>query len=452
MRRNVVLLLLTQALAAFADPVLRYRTSSCNTLEPIYVDENWQQPGGSESTMDEEEVGLFDTPQKSRERNPPFSIQLDFTQYRRGRDYTVSILTENYFDAFIIQARGAERPDGNATLVGEWKKMPGITKHLMCIGTRRSTVTDKGRPVLLGNMTFTWTAPSSDYGPISFVLSVVKGNRYTEVSSAQIPFNAFPVSIRGCGRQLSCFRRCTSQPTCPAEESDFMVVIDLTRDEQEVVISMGGLVEEVKTVAVTNGHHDKEDEMDMEEDGNRETSDKMSENLQMKKEMYVAVGFGRDKKNLQGMDVSACYKEGDEVRLGHYHVEDANSPPYPHRAELSLDGWDLDTMGESGTFLWCQFRRPVRPDSIWELDLSLQLFQFFFTGMKNQSRIYLPDKGDIFSSGMRRNFSKITNDISFVAKRNKERGGMKSEEKRSGAPLHLALVFTVFLGTLLVIF
>ena len=170
--------------------------------------------------------------------------------------------------------------------------MPGITKHLKCIGTQRSTwvnvqrfyeyckacrifiscrVTDKGRPVLLGNMTFTWTAPSSDYGPIrcllminsssnkcrqtwknilfSFVLSVVKGNRYTEVSSAQIPFNAFPVSIRGfqtqcsrlnlfifyllflkrCGRQLSCFRRCTSQPTCPAEESDFMVVIDLTR-------------------------------------------------------------------------------------------------------------------------------------------------------------------------------------------------------------------------------
>ena len=26
----------------------------------------------------------------------------------------------------------------------------------------------------------------------------------------------------------------------------------------------------VQTVAVTNGHHDKEDEMDMEEDGNRE--------------------------------------------------------------------------------------------------------------------------------------------------------------------------------------
>merc|ERR1712107_700454 len=56
--------------------------------------------------------------------------------------------------------------------------------------------------------------------------------------------------------------------------------------------------------------------------------------------------------------------------------------------ELSLDRWDLDTMQDGGTFLWCTFRRPVRPDpdSIWELDLSLQLFQFFFTGMKNQSR------------------------------------------------------------------
>ena len=225
------------------------------------------------------------------------------------------------------QARGAERPDGNATLVGEWKKMPGITKHLMCIGTRRSTwvnvqrfyeyckasrifiscrVTDKGRPVLLGNMTFTWTAPSSDYGPIrcllmintssnkcrqtwknilfSFVLSVVKGNRYTEVSSAQIPFNAFPVSIRGFQTQcwrlnlfpfIFCFSKdvavsChasddaqASQPVrrrsltswlsstwqgCQLLPLQYSLTSWLPRDEQEVVISMGGLVEEVKVV------------------------------------------------------------------------------------------------------------------------------------------------------------------------------------------------------------
>ena len=106
------------------------------------------------------------------------------------------------------------------------------------------------------------------------------------------------------------------------------------------------------------------------------------------------------------------------------------------------------------------------PDSIWELDLSLQLFQFFFTGMKNQSRfsrilfhvassatqsilrIYLPDKGDIFSTGMRRNFSKITNDISFI-------GGSRatqSPRSKSTASAHFVVVFMVFLGTILVIF
>lgn len=97
------------------------------------------------------------------------------------RSNTCYLLT---FGIFQPQARGQERPDGNATLVGEWVKMPGITKHLKCIGTMRSTwvlletweltncfvsqrVTDKGRPVLLGNMSFTWRAPTIDFGPIT---------------------------------------------------------------------------------------------------------------------------------------------------------------------------------------------------------------------------------------------------------------------------------------------
>ena len=81
-----------------------------------------------------EEVGLFDVPQKSRERNPPFSIEVDFTQYRRGRDYTVSILTENYFDAFIIQVR------------------PWLGRHELNIDSRPVVLTGlMGMPLLLGS-------------------------------------------------------------------------------------------------------------------------------------------------------------------------------------------------------------------------------------------------------------------------------------------------------------
>ena len=47
------------------------------------------------------------------------------------------------------------------------------------------------------------------------------------------------LSLERCGRQLSCFRRCTTQPTCPADESDFMVVVDLTRLATVVPVQIG---------------------------------------------------------------------------------------------------------------------------------------------------------------------------------------------------------------------
>ena len=64
----------------------RYNLSSCNSLEPVYVEENWQAPG---VVMEEEEENndLFDTPRRSRKRNPPFEIIVNFEQYRRNRKY-----------------------------------------------------------------------------------------------------------------------------------------------------------------------------------------------------------------------------------------------------------------------------------------------------------------------------------------------------------------------------
>ena len=75
----------------------------------------------------------------------------------------------------MLHARAEDRPDGNATLVGWFETIPTITMFLHCLGKRKSTVADKGRPVQLGNMTFTWRSPPTDYGRIKFVASVVKG-------------------------------------------------------------------------------------------------------------------------------------------------------------------------------------------------------------------------------------------------------------------------------------
>ena len=133
-----------------ADPVLRYNLSSCNTLEPVYVEENWQQGMMGGDLGDQEE--LFDIPRRSRQRNPPFEIQIDFDQYRRNRKYTGAtnnqkyslqfltillfsvriVATENqYFDSFLLQARGTNQLDGNATLVGSFiKPWPSISRYV----------------------------------------------------------------------------------------------------------------------------------------------------------------------------------------------------------------------------------------------------------------------------------------------------------------------------------
>ena len=103
---------------------------------------------------------------------------------------------------------------------------------------------DKSRPIRLGNLTFTWRAPPTDYGPIKFVASIVSGDEYTVVETEEVTFNTFPVSIRGCGREMSCFRACSTSPTCDPEESYFMVVMYLSGDKREVVISLGGVVED----------------------------------------------------------------------------------------------------------------------------------------------------------------------------------------------------------------
>ena len=77
-----------------AGPVLRYKMDSCNSLEPVYVTESWAYPGGGELDpwLDigdtEGGKGLFDSPRRSSDRSPPFSIHIEFNQYRRNREYT----------------------------------------------------------------------------------------------------------------------------------------------------------------------------------------------------------------------------------------------------------------------------------------------------------------------------------------------------------------------------
>merc|ERR1719232_1491012 len=129
---------------------------------------------------------------------------------------------------------------------------------------------------------------------------------------------------------------------------------------------------------------------------------------------FVAMGFGMDKKNYKMMDITACYVQPNStsVMLEHFYLEDKQADQlYSHKAPVNLVTWDID---QSTGFVWCNFTRPVYPRNIWELDLSLHLYQFYFIGTRNETGAYMPESyKNVWNSKVRQNFTRITNAIEY---------------------------------------
>ncbi len=93
-------------------------------------------------------------------------------------------------------------------------------------------------------------------------------NEYSVIESRQITFNTFPVSLRGCGRHVSCFRQCGGggDPTCPVDRSNYVAVWSYDSDEQEAVVSMGARVMDMSGEMEMGGKKDKERDDDEDEE------------------------------------------------------------------------------------------------------------------------------------------------------------------------------------------
>ena len=93
-------------------------------------------------------------------------------------------------------------------------------------------------------------------------------NEYSVIESRQITFNTFPVSLRGCGRRVSCFRQCGGggDPTCPVDRSNYVAVWSYDPDEQEAVVSMGARVMDMEGEKEMGGKKDKERDDDENEE------------------------------------------------------------------------------------------------------------------------------------------------------------------------------------------
>ena len=63
-----------------------------------------------------------------------------------------------------------------------------------------------------------------------------------EVETPWIGFNKLPVSLSGCGVDYSCWRHCYKAPGCPPHLATLVLVSQLSPDQQQVAIVLGGKV------------------------------------------------------------------------------------------------------------------------------------------------------------------------------------------------------------------
>jgi hypothetical protein len=58
--------------------------------------------------------------------------------------FTVRLVAFAAFDSFMLQARGQLLPDGNASYVGEFLRIPSVADWLKCGNSTKTSVIDKG--------------------------------------------------------------------------------------------------------------------------------------------------------------------------------------------------------------------------------------------------------------------------------------------------------------------
>ena len=83
--------------------------------------------------------------------------------------FSVSLVANQRYEGYILHARQVN--SNPPKIVGRFIDLPRRSNALTCLqGLQKdNTVMDRGREILLTNMTFTWIGPDMDMGEIEFL-------------------------------------------------------------------------------------------------------------------------------------------------------------------------------------------------------------------------------------------------------------------------------------------
>lgn len=225
-----------------------------------------------------------------------------------------------------------------------------------------SLVSISGLPIRLSNLTFVWRAPETDVGTIKVVASIATGDLYQITNSREIRYENFPIPVSKCGESLGCFRQCRSEPNCAPDDTDLLVTVGLDDrsdpEYPEMEFKLGGRLASNKSVSSGSLFP-------------------MMKLINFIFQDFVALGLGQSYYYLKSLDIVTCTRDGNQMELGHYFLEDNQSEMHKHRSDIQLVDSGIDP--DSG-LSWCSFKRPIRPETLLDLDLTKSLYQFYFKG------------------------------------------------------------------------
>lgn len=287
----------------------------------------------------------------------PYKITVSSPKYRRNRRLKVK-LDGGEFNGFILQARQYSNSLGRTTVdnpvyIGNFIDFPPYLKTLDCGKGPSFSVSNT---IYYYNSTHTkksvdipWQGPLDDVGSIEFVATIIVGNKYwNPVKSHPLLFNEFPPSLLSCGVGQSCY----SYLKLPIGEMSSQYTLVANVFKTDVIFVIGGKVD----------------------------SDAG----------YVGIAFTNS--TMTFVDMCVCIKSDPKtVKAAHYI---RNPHEKPKKVDEELEDVETDIDGE---YVWCKFRRPLKPASSKAADLNYGMTQIFLWGKieSEELRPIYPKEADL---------------------------------------------------------
>ncbi|CAG0918406.1 unnamed protein product [Notodromas monacha] len=324
-----------------------------------------------------------------RQQDAQIRIAIDADSYRIGQKVTVTVSSDNPFEAYVITATGSTVRNTDEVWPGNFLPESSDRRQVLlsCNEQLNSAAASGPERSDFRSVSASWLPPDRDVGLVSFKVAVLRGNVFWTNETARLQFFPFPPPIDQCGERKFCLRKCNRAITnCPSSEAEIVYMQDKWEGREPLLAVLGG---------VAPGPMD-----------------------------FVAMGYTADKDQLSNSDLTICARSlinsttsTTRPILQHFLMERLEYGPKRSGLNEGSENFNIDSSSTMDDVrVWCKFTRPVTGLSRKTLDLKKPLYKFYFTGTRNENGdVVIPKEPGMLLSANKYNVSRVADIYYFGA-------------------------------------